>query len=54
MHGANSLVYWNIYGREYIDYQVFMLRLAHAHAVDTWPFLPRWEGPGDEEHIVLL
>ena len=25
-----------------------MVRLTHAHAVDTRPFLPRREGPGDE------
>ena len=25
-----------------------MVQLAHAHAVDTRPFLPRREGPGDE------
>ena len=31
--------------REYLDY---LVRLAHAHAVDTGPFLPRREGPGDE------
>ena len=24
--------------REYLDYQVFMVRLTHAHAVDTRPF----------------
>ena len=25
-----------------------MVRLTHAHTVDTGPFLPRREGPGDE------
>ena len=25
-----------------------MVRLTHAQAVDTGPFLPRREGPGDE------
>ena len=34
--------------QKYLDYQVFMVQLAHAHAVDTRPFLPRRKGPGDE------
>ena len=28
-----------------------MVRLVHAHAVDTRPFLPRREGPGDEARV---
>ena len=38
--------------QEYLDYQVFMVWLAHAHAVDTRFFLLRKEGPGDEaKHV---
>ena len=29
-----------------------MVRLAHAHAVDTRPSFPRREGPGDEANIL--
>ena len=34
--------------REYLDYQVFMVQLTRAHAVDTMPFLLCKEGPGNE------
>ena len=33
---------------EYLGYQVFMVRMVYVHAVDTRPFLPHREGPGDE------
>ena len=44
MHGVNSLVhlqFTEIYTDvlwEYLDYQVFMVRLTYVHAVDTRPF----------------
>ena len=40
MYGAKLIVYWNIYGCFTGVSQVFMVRLAHAHAVDTRPSLP--------------
>ena len=30
-----------------------MVQLAHAHAVDTRPFLPRRDGPGDEANMYM-
>ena len=33
---------------EYLDYHVFMVRLMHAHAVDTRPFSRHRDGPGNE------
>ena len=35
--------------QEYLDYQVFMVRLTHAQTVDTRPFLPCREGPNGDK-----
>ena len=37
---------------EYLDYQIFMVRLTHVQTVDTRSFLLRREGPGDEAKCV--
>ena len=36
---------------EYLNYQFLIVRLVHARAVDTRPFLPCREEPGDETSL---